>query len=185
MNIYIAVRGVENDSDPDENDGQVYELTLPTSTNHPPVAVDDSDSTTVDTTVTIDVVANDTDPNGNLDPASANTSCGTCADPAHGSLLNRGNGSFSYIPYPGFTGPDSFVYEICDTEPLCDTATADITVRKTNDCDGDCDVDGADLALLISEYGCDSVCTYDLIDDGFVDENDLAEFALHYGELCP
>ena len=46
-------------------------------------------------------------------------------------------------------------------------------------------MDGADLALLISEYGCTLGCTYDLTGDGEVDEDDLAEFALHYGELCP
>ena len=132
MNIYIAARGVDNDSNPNENDGHVYEMTLPASTNHPPVANDDSANTTVDTPVTIDVAANDTDPDGNLDPASANTTCGTCADPANGSLLNHGDGSFSYTPDPGFTGPDSFVYEICDTEPLCDIATAGIMVTLSN-----------------------------------------------------
>ena len=133
MNIYIAARGVDNNSDPDENDGQVYEMTLPTNTNQPPVANNDSASTTLETLVTIDVAANDTDPNGNLDPTSANTTCGTCSEPVNGNLINHGDGSFSYTPDPGFTGSDSFVYEICDTEPLCDTATVDITVTISND----------------------------------------------------
>ena len=42
--------------------------------------------------------------------------------------------------------------------------------------------DGADLALLISDYGCISGCTYDLTGDGIVDADDLDEFALHYGD---
>ena len=32
MSIYIAARGVDNDSDPNENDGKIYEMSLPAST---------------------------------------------------------------------------------------------------------------------------------------------------------
>ncbi|MCP5017464.1 MAG: tandem-95 repeat protein, partial [Ketobacter sp.] len=99
----------------------------------PPVANNDSASTSEDTPVTISVASNDTDPDGNLDPTSANTACQTCVDPANGSLGNNGDGTFTYTPNTGFTGPDSFVYEICDTEPLCDTATVSITVNLNND----------------------------------------------------
>jgi hypothetical protein len=54
------------------------------------------------------------------------------------------------------------------------------------DLDLDRDADGADLALLISEFGCDTgSCMYDLTGDGNVNEDDLAEFALHYGTICP
>ncbi len=49
------------------------------------------------------------------------------------SLSDFGDGSFSYSPNPDFNGSDSFVYEICDTEPLCDTATVTITVDPVND----------------------------------------------------
>ena len=49
--------------------------------NNPPVDVDDNDSTAKDIAVTIDVAANNSDPDGNLDPASANTTCATCSDP--------------------------------------------------------------------------------------------------------
>jgi len=91
----------------------------------PPVAVDDSASTPEDTAVTINVSANDTDPDGDLTPATANTACAGCADPANGSLANHGDGSFTYTPDTGFTGTDSFVYEICDIGGLCDTAAVD------------------------------------------------------------
>ena len=39
MNLYIADRGVDNDNDPDENDGRVYELFIPPLTpgNSPPL----------------------------------------------------------------------------------------------------------------------------------------------------
>ena len=42
---------------------------------------------------------------------------------------------------------------------------------------------GADLVLLIEEYGCTSGCAYDLTGDGMVEADDLAELALQYGEV--
>jgi len=97
----------------------------------PPVANDDVASTPEDTLVTIDVAANDSDPDGNLDPASANTACATCANPTNGTLVNNLDGTFDYTPNPSFSGNDSFVYEICDTGPLCDTASVNITVNPS------------------------------------------------------
>jgi hypothetical protein len=103
----------------------------------PPVANDDSASTPEDTAVTINVAANDTDVDGNLNPASANTTCANgstgCADPANGTLVNNGNGTFAYTPNPDYNGPDSFVYEICDTLGACDTAAVSITVTPAPD----------------------------------------------------
>ena len=122
--LYIADRGVDNNNDPNENDGKIYELTLPVYAPAPPVANDDSATTAENTAVTIDVVLNDTDLNGNLDPASARVTSG----PGNGALANNGDGTFTYTPNTGFTGVDSFIYEICDTDSLCDTATVSITV---------------------------------------------------------
>jgi hypothetical protein len=128
-NIYIAARGVDNNSDPNENDGEVYELTMPPSGPAPPTANDDIASTILDTPVIIDVAANDSDPNGNLDPASANTDCNpTCSETTNGTLVNNGDGTFTYTPDVSFVGEDNFVYEICDTDPQCDTAAVTITV---------------------------------------------------------
>jgi hypothetical protein len=99
----------------------------------PPVANDDVASTPEDTAVTIDVAANDSDPEGNLDPTSANTDCPSCAQPSNGSLVNNEDGTFEYTPNPDFNGPDSFVYEICDTLGTCVTTTASITVTPVAD----------------------------------------------------
>ena len=112
----------------------MYEMTLPSNASLPPVANDDSASTTVETSVTIDVAANDTDPNGNLDPSSATLICGSpCLNPANGSLVNNGNGTFNYTPNSSFTGTDSFVYEICDLDLQCDSAAVTITVTERPD----------------------------------------------------
>ncbi len=132
--IYLTARGVDNNADPNENDGKIYELTLPQSSNLMPVAVDDNASTPNNLTVNIDVAANDSDPDGNLDPTTANNTCTGCTNPAHGTLLNKGDGTFDYTPNSSYMGTDTFVYEICDTgNPiLCDTATVYISVTQNN-----------------------------------------------------
>ena len=94
----------------------------------PPVANGDSPSTSEDVAVVIDVAANDTDPDADLDPTTTNTACVGCSIPADGLLVNNGDGTFLYTPDPDVNGPDSFVYEICDTLGLCDTGTVSITV---------------------------------------------------------
>jgi parallel beta-helix repeat protein len=99
----------------------------------PPTAIDDVVSTPENTSITINAAANDTDPNGDLDPTTANTVCTGCADPIHGILVNQGDGSFIYSPNQDYRGPDSFIYEICDLGGLCDTATVNITVTQPND----------------------------------------------------
>jgi hypothetical protein len=100
-----------------------------TPVSDPPVANNDSASTVEDTSVLIDVAANDTDADGDLDPTTANTSCNpTCSGPSNGTLVNNGNGTFTYTPDPGYQGGDSFVYEICDAGGLCATASVAITV---------------------------------------------------------
>ena len=104
------------------------EFSLEPVPNRAPVAADDSVSTAVDSPVAINVVANDIDPDRNLDPASANTMCVGCSLPTSGVVANSGGGTFTYTPGVGYLGPDDFIYEVCDTEGLCDTATVSITV---------------------------------------------------------
>jgi hypothetical protein len=130
MNIYVVDRRVDNNTNPAENDGMMYELTLPLPPAGPvaPVGNDDSALILQGTQVTLDVAANDSDLNGNLNPSSANTACAGCTSPLNGGLVDHGDGTFTYTPDPGFLGPDSFVYEICDTDLQCSTARATITM---------------------------------------------------------
>ena len=121
----------------DGSDGGVgktrYDERMLVEANVAPIANDDTAITSQSTSKTVDVAANDSDPNGNLDPASANTDCTICSATSNGALVNNGDGTLTYTPDPQYQGPDSFVYEICDTEPLCDTATVTITVTVPND----------------------------------------------------
>jgi len=87
-----------------------------------PVAVDDTDSTSVDTAVVIDVLANDDDPDG--DTLSV-VSVGSATD---GTVIDNGDGTVTYTPDPGTSGLDSFTYTITDGDPGTPDATATVSV---------------------------------------------------------
>ena len=88
-----------------------------------PVAVDDSAATTPDTPVTIDLLANDFDPDGDTLLIAA---LGTASD---GSLVDNGDGTVTYTPALGFTGTDTFSYTVSDGA-LTDTATVTVDVTE-------------------------------------------------------
>ncbi len=81
-----------------------------TGENDPPVAVDDFAVTAKDTAVVINVLANDSDPNG--DPLSIIT----IIQPENkmGTVVINGDGTVTYDPMPGWWGGDSFQYVVSD-----------------------------------------------------------------------
>lgn len=101
--------------------------------NQPPTAADDTATVDEDSAVAIDVADNDSDPDGNLDPTSTNIACGACSGTANGALVNNIDGTFDYTPEPDFFGADAFVYEICDSDSACDTASVNIMIEPVND----------------------------------------------------
>jgi hypothetical protein len=100
--------------------------------NDPPVAMDDAYSGSINLPVTGNVIMNDDDPDGNLNGNSA-----VLAGPApdNGSLVLNPNGTFTFIPDPGFTGESTFTYRICDLgiPSLCDTAVVTIIIMPNPD----------------------------------------------------
>ncbi|MEM9128032.1 MAG: Ig-like domain-containing protein, partial [Pseudomonadota bacterium] len=80
--------------------------------NDAPVAADDALSTTRNTVLVIDVaadlLANDSDADG--DPLEVTG----FSPPVNGSLLDNGDGTWSYTPDPGHVGGDSFTYTLSD-----------------------------------------------------------------------
>ena len=66
------------------------------------------------------------------DPDSSSLTAAKVSDPAHGSLTLNPNGSFSYVPASGFTGPDSFTYKASDGIAQSQVATARIVVTAVN-----------------------------------------------------
>jgi VCBS repeat-containing protein len=85
-----------------------------------PVAMSDSYTTTQNTALVVaapGVLVNDTDPNGDALTAVLAT------NPAHGTLTLNADGSFTYTPTGGYTGPDSFIYRARDASNNLSTAT--------------------------------------------------------------
>lgn len=97
--------------------------------NDPPAAEDDTFSTPEDTPVIVNVLANDSDVDGNLNPVSVTL----LTTPTNGTLVDHGSGVFTYTPAPNFNDTDSFSYEVCDSEEVCDDARVNITVDPVND----------------------------------------------------
>ena len=95
--------------------------------NDPPVADDDTGTTDEDTPVTIDVLSNDSDVDGDSLSVVGTT------DPSNGSIVDHGDGTVTYTPDPNFHGIDSFTYTISDGNGGTDTATVTITVDPVND----------------------------------------------------
>lgn len=99
----------------------------PCVANVPPMAEPDSATTAVDKPVLIPVVANDTDANGNLDPASV----AIVDNPTHGTAVHNGSGAVTYMPNLGFSGSDSFTYTVKDTPQGAISNEARVTVTVT------------------------------------------------------
>lgn len=95
-----------------------------TVVNQPPVANDENVSTLQDTAITINVLANDNDPDGNLDPSTVTIT----NNPGNGTTSIEGDNQVIYTPNAGFTGNDAFSYQVCDTDNACDTATVTVSV---------------------------------------------------------
>jgi subtilisin family serine protease len=90
--------------------------------NNAPVAKDDSATTEYETAVTVDVLANDTDADGDSLSIQSYTA------PAHGTVARNGD-KLTYTPENGFSGDDRFTYTISDGEDEA-TATVSITVNE-------------------------------------------------------
>ena len=96
-------------------------VTVVAATSNAPVTVNDSATTTSGTPVTIDVLANDTDPNADvLSIASFNQG-------DNGAVTQVGN-ELVYTPVADFTGTDSFTYIVTDPAGNQSTGTVTVTV---------------------------------------------------------
>src|SRR5207248_10823934 len=100
-----------------------------TAGNRAPVANVDAYTTVQDIPLAINaaagVLANDTDVDGDPLTAALVTSV------AHGSLTLNADGSFTYSPVAGYSGPDSFTYRANDGTADSNTATVSLTVTPT------------------------------------------------------
>lgn len=94
-------------------------------TNQTPLAVNDSAIALHAVTVTIDVLANDTDADGTIDPTTV-----VSANPTNGIVnVNATTGAITYTPIAGFIGTDTFTYTVKDNDgAISNEATVTVTV---------------------------------------------------------
>ena len=98
----------------------------PTPVNRQPVAQADSAATDEDQPVSIPVLANDSDPDGDtLAIASLGSAANGSVQLAAGGVL--------YTPAPNWSGTDGFGYTVSDGRGGTATATVTVTVRPVND----------------------------------------------------
>ncbi len=90
--------------------------------NQPPDAVNDTATTVQGNPVTIAVLANDTDADGNALQVIAVT------QPGDGTVVINPDNTITYSPDAPFSGPDAFTYTISDGRGGQDTATVNLTV---------------------------------------------------------
>ena len=101
----------------------------------PPSAADDSATTAEDQAVSIDVLANDSDPGG---LAISLLSAGTASNGAvvindNGTPGNPDDDTLTYTPNADFFGADTFVYTLGNSSGGADTATVNVTVTPVPD----------------------------------------------------
>ena len=99
----------------------------PPPVNNPPRAVDDATDTPEDTPVTISVLGNDSDPDGNT------LTVVEVSAPTHGTAAVADTGAVVYTPEPDFHGTDRFTYVVGDGSGLTARAAVDVTVLPVND----------------------------------------------------
>ncbi|MBY4678560.1 Ig-like domain-containing protein [Marinobacterium arenosum] len=88
--------------------------------NQAPTPSDDSAVTTQDTPITVDVLANDSDPDGDLLTITSVSSSST------GTAVINSDGTLTYKPKRKFKGVDSFTYTVSDGS---DTGVATVTIQ--------------------------------------------------------
>jgi len=94
--------------------------------NRAPIAAPDAFTVEADSSATaFDVLANDSDPDGDA------IALATLTAPAHGTATIAG-GRVAYTPSPGYVGADAFTYTIRDAQGLTATTSVAITVVRTN-----------------------------------------------------
>ncbi len=97
-------------------------------TNNPPTAVNDTATTTKNTAVTINVLANDTDPDGDTLTIKVGSIVGPSGN--HGLVIVSG-GNLLYTPQNNDVGTYTFTYTVTDGKGGESTATVTVTINNS------------------------------------------------------
>jgi len=126
-------------------------------------AVDDNVTTSEDTPVVVDIYDNDSD--------IPTTGTLTTTQPANGTVVvtdplitpnDPSDDVVTYTPDDNYNGSDSFTYNICDSNNVCDTATVNVTINSVNDLPTAVD----DTATVVENSGATNIDVTDNDDFG-------------------
>ena len=121
--------------------------------NNAPAATGDAVATSEDTAVTIAVLSNDSDVDGD------SLSVSSVTQGANGTVAVNGDGTLTYTPDADYSGSDSFTYTVSDGNGGTDTATVRVTVNAVNDAPtatGDAVATSEDTAVTFAVLSNDS-----------------------------
>lgn len=114
-----SVKSVQSDS------ASPAVIVEPQPVNHAPLTRNDEYRVTAEQSLVGNVLANDSDPDADQLQVSL------AAQPQHGSVVLNRDGDFSYIPQQGFTGTDTFRYQLSDGRGGLTVGIVTIDVRPT------------------------------------------------------
>jgi hypothetical protein len=119
-----------DDGNPSLSDTSMLYITVEPQINNPPTANNDQATTPYQTAVTINLLLNDYDSDGNLVPNSVTIT----QAPSNGAItnINPTTGEATYLPNNGFTGTDNFQYSVSDNGNPIETDSADVSVNVQN-----------------------------------------------------
>ncbi len=114
-------------ADPSNASASILVTITVTDVNEPPEATGDDATTDEDTATTIDVLFNDSDPEGDTLTVSVST------PPASGAVTVEADNSITYAPDADFHGVDTFTYQASDGVHSSAEAMVVVTVNPVND----------------------------------------------------
>ena len=146
-----------------------------TTINGSPVLQLDFAQTNIDTSVSNNVLTNDSDPDGDLLTVTEvnGQPIGSPISTTFGSVLVNANGDYTYIPNPGFFGTDTFTYSVIDSEGNTETSTVEIFVnnaeigvaKAASDPIPNGENSDITFTLVVENLGNASIADLQLIDD--------------------
>jgi hypothetical protein len=107
------------------SDEATVTVTVTPKPNGTPEAADDSSQTDKNEAVTISILANDSDPDGDQLTVS------NVGNPSHGQVTVNSDNTITYTPSSSYVGNDSFTYTISDGKDGTATASVNVTVNST------------------------------------------------------
>lgn len=120
-------------------------LEVQRAVNQSPTAQNDTATTPENTAIDIEVLANDTDPDGDALAVSVST------QPANGTADVLADQRIRYMPNAGFNGEDVFTYQVDDGRGGTASATVTVTVTDVNNAPSASEItspeDGAEITV--------------------------------------